>query len=134
VDPDHLNLPTMAPSTAHAGRPGNNALLIFFALISGLGLYTMRISVAMNDIPRGFLETVQGDVLSNGVPIKKNFTRIKMLDEGLSFLTIAFLYGPTKWNEPFYWQQFHFLFQVTSLVAIMNVEACRERNQGSWLK
>jgi hypothetical protein len=124
----------MAPSTARAGRANNNALLILFAVISALGLYTLRIQSAMNDIPRGFLETVQGDVLSNGVPIKKNFTGIKMLDEGLSFLVIAFLYGPTKWNEPFYWQQFHFLFQITSLVAVMNVEACRKRNQGSWLK
>ena len=124
----------MAPLTARAGRPGNNALLVFFAVISALGLYTIRISPAMNDIPRGFLETVHGDVLSNGVLIKKNFTGIKMLDEGISFLVIAFLYGPTTWNEPFYWQQFHFLFQITSLIAIMNVEACRERNQGSWLK
>jgi hypothetical protein len=134
VDPDLLKPPTMAPSTARAGRANNNALLILFAVISALGLYTLRIQSAMNDIPRGFLETVQGDVLSNGVPIKKNFTGIKMLDEGLSFLVIAFLYGPTKWNEPFYWQQFHFLFQITSLVAVMNVEACRKRNQGSWLK
>jgi hypothetical protein len=94
----------------------------------------MRISTAMNNIPVNFVETVQGDVLPNGVPIKKDYTGIKMLDEGLSFLATAFIYGPTKWNEAFYWQQLHFLFQLTSLIAIRNVEACRERNQGSWLK
>jgi hypothetical protein len=123
----------MAPSTARAGRPNSNALLVLFAFLSALGLYYMRIYIAMNDIPRGFPELVQDDVLPNGVPIKKDFTGIRMLDEGLSFLVVAFLYGPTKWNEHFYWQQFHFLFQITSLIAIMNVEACRERHQGSWL-
>ena len=124
----------MAPSTARAGRPNNNALLCLLAALSVLGLYTMRVSVAMNDIPKDFRAVAQGNALPNGVPIKRDFTGIKLLDEGLAFLVVAFIFGPTKWNETFFWQQFHFLFQITSLIAIMNVEACRNRNQGSLLK
>jgi hypothetical protein len=68
------------------------------------------------------------------VLLKKHYTGFRILDEGLSFLVAAFLYGPTQWNEPFYWQQLHFLLQLTAVIAVNNVEACRERNQSSWLK
>jgi hypothetical protein len=124
----------MAPSTTRAGRSNNNALLVLFAALSVLGLYTMRISVSMNNVPVGFLETVEEGVLAHALPLKKDYTGIHYLDQGLAFLVLAFVYGPTSWNEPLYWQQTHFLFQFTVLLAIMNVEACRERNQGSWLK
>lgn len=94
----------------------------------------MRISLALYDAPVGFLDTVAAGVHPNGTPIKIDYTGLKVLDEGLSFLVTAFLPGSAGWNEVFYWQQFHFLLQITGLVAIMNVEACRERNRGSWLK
>jgi hypothetical protein len=124
----------MASLTVSAGRANNNALLAAFAALSGLGLYTMRILPAMNNLPVGFMDVSKTGVLPNGVPLKKDFTGIRHLDEGLAFLVSAFVYGPTRWNETFYWQQIHFLLQITVLIAIMNVEACRERNQRSWLK
>jgi hypothetical protein len=124
----------MAPSTASVGRANNNALLGAFAALAGLGLYTMRIAPAMNNLPLGFMEVIETGILPNGVPLKKDFTGIRHLDDGLSFLVAAFVYGPTKWNESFYWLQIHFLFQIAVLIAISNVEACRERNQRSWLK
>ena len=94
----------------------------------------MRISLVLNDLPLDFNKIIETGILPNGMRIKKHFTGVVPLDEGLSFLVAAFLYGPTAWNEAFYWQQLHFLVQITTLIAVMNVEACRERNRGSWLK
>ncbi|KAF1837895.1 hypothetical protein BDW02DRAFT_518089 [Decorospora gaudefroyi] len=126
----------MAPPSLNTrvDRPNNNALLVLFAALSALGLYTMRISPVLNDLPVGFLDVVETGVLPNSMSLKKDYTGIKLVDETLALLVGAFVYGPTIWNEPFYWQQIHFLSQITALIAIMNVEACRERNRGSWLK
>ncbi|KAL6708186.1 hypothetical protein ACN47E_003370 [Coniothyrium glycines] len=124
----------MVSSSATARRPGNMAICAIFAMLSALGLYTMRISTAMNDVPLDFLDVVSRGIMPNGVLIKKHYTGLKSLDEGLSFLVAAFLSGSAKWNEAFYWQQLHFLLQITPLIAVMTVEACRVRNQSSWLK
>lgn len=94
----------------------------------------MRITTALNDVPIGFGAMIESGALPNGFRYKTHYTGIGPLDQGLSFLVAAFLYGPTNWNQAFYWQQFHFLSQLTAIIAIMNVEACRDRNQGSWLK
>lgn len=124
----------MAPSTASVGRPNNNALLTVMAVLAGLGMYFMRIGCVVHDYPVDILDAVAAGVLPNGAKIRKVYTGVKPVDENLSLLVTAFLYGPTKWNEAFYWQEVHFLTQLTAVIAIMNVEACRERNQGSWLK
>ncbi|CAN9393892.1 unnamed protein product [Alternaria alternata] len=124
----------MATSAARVGRPNNNALLAVMAVLAGIGLYTMRITTAQNEVPVGFLDVAASGTLPNGVSLKKHYTGIRILDEGLSFLVAAFLYGPTGWSETFYWQQLHFLLQITPLLAVHGVEACRERNQGSWVK
>lgn len=94
----------------------------------------MRISAIIHGVPTGFDDVIAAGAHPNGVPIKKDFTGLTYLDEGLSFLVTAFLAGAASWNEAAYWQQFHFLLQFTTFVAISTVEACRERNQGSWLK
>jgi len=94
----------------------------------------MRVSLILYDAPKDFLEVAQAGVHPNGTPVKKDYTGLALIDEGLSFLVTVFLSGPAGWNETFYWQQFHFLIQITGLIAIMNVEACRERNSGSWIK
>jgi hypothetical protein len=124
----------MATSTARVGRPNNNVLLAIIAVLAAIATYAMRITTAQNGIPVGFLESASSGVMANGVLVKKHYTGIGFLDQGLSFLVAAFLYGPTGWNEPFYWQQLHFLLQFTAVLTVTNVEACRERNQGSWLK
>jgi hypothetical protein len=124
-----------ATSAPLAGaRPGNALLLTTFALLSMAGAWFMRISLALYDAPVGFVDAVQAGVHLNGTPIKKEYTGLRVFDEGLAFLVSAFLPGSAGWNEVFFWQQFHFLLQITGLVAIMNVEACRERNRGSWIK
>ncbi|KAH4127099.1 hypothetical protein HBH68_065640 [Parastagonospora nodorum] len=124
-----------AVSSSPAGaRPCNTLLLITFALLSAAGAWFMRVSLILYDAPKDFLEVVQAGVYPNGTPIKKDYTGLAPLDEGLSFLVAAFLPGAAGWNETFYWQQFHFLIQITGLIAIMNVEACRERNSASWIK
>jgi hypothetical protein len=123
-----------APATPTGVRPYNTLLLTTVALISLAGAWFMRISPALNDAPVGFLDVVQSGTHPNGVAVKKHYTGLKPLDEGLAFLVTAFLSGSAGWNEAFYWQQFHFLTQITALIAIMNVEACRERNRSSWLK
>jgi hypothetical protein len=124
----------MATSTGRVGRPNNNALLAMMAGLAALGFYTMRITPAQNDIPVGFLDAAASGVLHNGVLLKKDYTGVRLVDEGLSFLVAAFLSGPMRWNEPFYWQQLYFLIQLTALITINNVEAYRQRNQNSWLK
>jgi hypothetical protein len=124
------------PSSASptGARPYNALLLTTFALLSVLGAWFMRIMLVLNDAPVGFNDVIAAGTHPNGTPIMKDFTGLKFLDEGLSFLVTAFLSGAAGWDEAFYWQQFHFLFQITPMIAIMNVEACRARNQGSWLK
>ncbi|EDU40033.1 hypothetical protein PtrSN002B_002391 [Pyrenophora tritici-repentis] len=124
----------MAPSTASVGRPNNNAVLAVMAVLSVIGLYCMRIGCVVHDYPIDILDVAKTAILPNGVKMRKDYFGIKPVDESLSFLVTAFLYGPTKWNEAFYWQQVHFLGQITVIIAVMNVEACRERNQSSWLK
>lgn len=123
-----------APATPRGVRPHNTPLLVAFGLFSLAGAWFMRISIALNDAPVGFLDVVASGEHPNGVPIVTHYTGLKALDEGLSFLVTAFLPGSAGWNETYYWQQVHFLTQITTLIAIMNVEACRVRNQGSWLK
>ncbi|KAL1793576.1 hypothetical protein ACET3X_008558 [Alternaria dauci] len=124
----------MATPAARVGRPNNNALLAVMAVLAGIGLYTMRIATAQNDVPVGFLDAAASGTLPNGVALKKHYTGLRILDEGLSFLVTAFLYGPTGWSETFYWQQLHFLFQITPVLAVHGVEAYRGRNQNSWIK
>ncbi|KAI8940782.1 hypothetical protein NX059_002048 [Plenodomus lindquistii] len=124
----------MAPPNIPARRPHNAAILAFFAFTAVAGAWYMRLMPMLHDVPVGFMDTVEAGILPNGMNLKKHFTGIKPLDDGLSFLVAAFIYGPTGWNEAFYWQQLHFLVQIAGLIAIMNVEACRERNQSSWLK
>ncbi|CAE7009140.1 hypothetical protein P3342_002968 [Pyrenophora teres f. teres] len=124
----------MAPSTAGLGRPNNNALLAVLAVLSAVGMYCVRISCIVHDLPVDFLDVAKTAILPNGVKMRKDYVGIKPIDENLSLLVAAFIYGPTKWNEAFYWQQVHFLGQIAVIIAIMNVEACRERNQTSWLK
>ncbi|KAH7386911.1 hypothetical protein DE146DRAFT_187079 [Phaeosphaeria sp. MPI-PUGE-AT-0046c] len=125
-----------APSaTLPAGaRPYNALLCAMMAVISAAGAWFMRIAAIYYGIPVGFQDIVVAGVHPNGVPIKKNFTGLTYLDEGLSFLVTAFLSGSAGWNEAAYWQQFHFLLQFTTIVAITTLEACRERHQRSWLK
>jgi hypothetical protein len=123
-----------APASPNGTRPYNALLLTTFALLSAAGLWFMRISPALSDAPVGFLDIVTAGVHPNGVAIKKHYTGLKPLDEGLSFLVSAFLPGSAGWNETFYWQQLHFLIQIAVVIAVMNVEACRERNRGSWVK
>ncbi|KAH7390480.1 hypothetical protein BKA66DRAFT_413852 [Pyrenochaeta sp. MPI-SDFR-AT-0127] len=121
----------MAASTR---RPYNAAILAAFVALSVAGAWFMRINIVMNKVPVGFKEVIASGVLPNGTPIKKHYTGIAPLDGMVSFLVAAFVYGPTGWNEPFFWQQLHFLVQITPMIAVLNVEACRERNRGSWVK
>ncbi|KAF1851044.1 uncharacterized protein K460DRAFT_302760 [Cucurbitaria berberidis CBS 394.84] len=121
-------------ATPPARRRYNAALITAFTVLSLAAAWSMRISALLNNVPVGFDKLIETGALPNGTRFKKHYTGIKPLDEMLSFLVAAFLYGPTGWNEVFYWQQLHFLVQITAIVAIMNVEACRERNRGSWLK
>lgn len=122
----------MASPTAR--RPYNAALITVLVALSMAGAWFMRISVMLNYVPVGFNKIIETGVLPNGTRLKKHYTGVGPLDDMLSFLVAAFLYGPTGWNEVFYWQQLHFLLQITASIVVMNVEACRERNRASWLK
>ncbi|KAH8724808.1 hypothetical protein GQ44DRAFT_772845 [Phaeosphaeriaceae sp. PMI808] len=115
-------------------RPYNTLLLVVLALLSAGGAWFMRIYLIINDGPVDFVNVVASGTHLNGVPIKKHYTGIGPLDDGLAFLVAAFIPGAAGWNETFYWQQVHFLSQFATISAIQNVEACRQRNGGSWLK
>jgi hypothetical protein len=68
-------------------RPYNALLLTVFAILAPIGLWTMRITTFLNDAPVGFTNVVAAGVHPNGVSIKKSYTGLAALDEGLSFLT-----------------------------------------------
>jgi hypothetical protein len=84
------------PSSASpaGARPFNALLLTTFALLSVAGAWFMRISLVLYDAPKDFLAVNEAGVHANGTPIKKYYTGLKHLDEGLSFLVTAFLPGP----------------------------------------
>ncbi len=122
----------MAPSSSV--RPYNALVLGSFAVMSAIALYLLRISPVVDNFPVGLYLMVEAGVLPSGQPIKKNYTGLKPVDDILALLVTVFLSGPAGWNEEFYWQQWYFLMQVVPIVAVMNVEACRERNRPSWIK
>ncbi|KAL5121690.1 hypothetical protein ACEQ8H_000377 [Pleosporales sp. CAS-2024a] len=111
-------------SPSSTTRPYNALLLTTFAILSVAGLWFMRVSLVLYDAPKDFLAITEAGVHPNGTPIRKQYTGLQHVDKGLSVLVTAFLAGPAGWNETFYWQQFHFLHQITGLIAIMNIEAC----------
>lgn len=87
----------------------------------------------MTENPVGFMDMFASRKLPDGTPLKTDYTGIKFHDIGLAFLVSAFVFGPPRWNEALYWQQIHFLPQLAPVIAIMNVEACRNGNRGKWL-
>jgi hypothetical protein len=127
-----MTIPSSASPTG--ARPYNAALLTSFALMAAAGAWFMRIYSFLNGAPVGFNDIIAAGEHPNGLRIKKHYTGLTALDEGLSFLVTAFIPGSAGWNEAWYWQQVHFLIQLTPIIAMMNVEACRGRNKGSWLK
>ncbi|KAF2031376.1 hypothetical protein EK21DRAFT_63224 [Setomelanomma holmii] len=126
--------PTVTAPLPTGSRPYNGLLLSIFLVLSLIGAWFMRIYVVITDAPVGFNNALAAGVHPNGVVIKRNYTGIGPLDEVLAMLTTAFLPGAAGWSEPAYWQQFHFLLQIAPFLAILNIEACRERNKGSWIK
>ena len=115
-------------------RPNNAAILAAFVVMSCMGLWFMRIYPSINEFPVGLFDMLDSGVLHNGRPLKKHYTGIGMVDEVLSLLVAVFIYGPAGWNNVFFWQEVHFLIQISAVIAVMSVEACRGRNSGSWAK
>jgi hypothetical protein len=126
--------PKVAAPLPVGSRPYNGLLLTILILLSAAGAWFMRIIPVLNDAPVGFNQTLEAGVHPNGVIVKKNYTGLGPVDEVLKLLVTAFLPGAAGWNEAAYWQQFHFLMQITPMLAVLNIEACRERNRGSWVK
>jgi len=90
------------PLSTTRRRPNTSKILAIFTVLAILGAWLLRIAPMLYDMPVGYVYHVKKGVLPNGVHIKKYFGGMKALDEGLSFLITAFIYGPTKWNESFY--------------------------------
>ncbi|EUC40317.1 hypothetical protein COCMIDRAFT_30728 [Bipolaris oryzae ATCC 44560] len=123
----------MAPPTSQQRRNGDGKVLFLYAILALIGLYTMRIVTSMTNNPVGFMDMFASRKLPDGTPLKTDYTGINPIDTGLAFLVSGFLFGPLRLNEAYYWQQIHFLPQLAPLIAIMNVEACRDGNRGKWL-
>lgn len=94
----------------------------------------MHVASILYEAQVEFNNTLAAGTHANGVRIIKSYTGIGQVDQVLATLVTAFMPGTAGWDETFYWQQFHFISQIAGLIAVMNVEACRERNSGSWLK
>lgn len=62
------------------------------------------------------------------IVLRRSYTGIAAVDTGLSFLVAAFLPGASGLNKAFQLQQAHFLFSFMPVLAILSVEASRERN------
>jgi hypothetical protein len=113
-----------------ATRPYNTLLVSIFAVAAVAALWLMRIETAIKGIPADFIEHVEARVYPTGTAMRTRYTGIEVVDSGLLFLVAAFAAGPLGWDEGVRVQQLHFLVQFFAVIAVWNVEACRDRN--SW--
>lgn len=122
----------MAPSSQVQGNVRYGFMTILF-ILSIVGLYYMRIHPAQTGIPIDFEESIaQGRLsrrLGDGPPItiRKQYTGIEVIDQGLQFLVVAFISGPAAVEDRIWYQQFHFLAGFAPTLGILTIESCRKR-------
>jgi hypothetical protein len=119
----HSQWRSRRPHRPTGARPYNAILLISFALMAAAGAWFMSINTYLSDTPLGFSDVMGAGEHPNGLRIKKHYTDLPFLDEWLSFLVSAFIPGTGGLNEAWYWQQMHFLIQLTPTIATINFEA-----------
>jgi hypothetical protein len=122
----------MAPTTvprSDARRPFNLLFVLVFAGFAGGGLYVLRVVPALEKMPVNFDRIVASGVFENGLPLKRTYTGIALLDFGLSFFVTAFMAGPAGWDDGVRLQQIHFILSFFAVVSIWTVESFRTRNR-----
>ncbi|KAI5927410.1 hypothetical protein F4810DRAFT_650842 [Camillea tinctor] len=118
----------MAPGPKLSSRPLNGLYILIFLATTGLFTWLMRIELMLKDVPVSFQSQVEAARLDDGTPLVTEFTGFAPLDEGLRFLTLAFIAGPAGLDPSVRLQQVHFLFTLFGALCVWNVEACRQRN------
>ncbi|KAI1630580.1 hypothetical protein F4809DRAFT_268447 [Biscogniauxia mediterranea] len=119
-----------APDPEPGARPLNGVYILVFLATAGLFTWLMRVELALKGLPVRFNEQVEAARLDDGTPLVTEFTGFAPLDEGLRFLTLAFIAGPAGLDPSVRLQQIHFLFTLFGALCVWNVEACRQRNAG----
>ncbi|KAH9895460.1 hypothetical protein F4778DRAFT_746962 [Xylariomycetidae sp. FL2044] len=120
-----------AASTLPLGtRPRTGLYAALFAVVSGLCFWFMMIDPNANGVPLNFNGQVAAARYDNGLPMRTRYTGIAPLDNAVRFLVLSFVAGAAGWDDGVRAQQFHFLTSFFAVVCVLNVEACRRRNQG----
>lgn len=103
------------------------------AALSGAAVYFMRIGNSSQAVGQHF-EALMGPGgyrwPGSDIVLRRSYTGIGPVDFGLSFLVAAFFPGVrgAGMNGAFEQQQPYFLIQFASILAVMSVEAGRNRN------
>ncbi|KAI0911243.1 hypothetical protein F4823DRAFT_586459 [Ustulina deusta] len=109
-------------------RPYNALYVLIFAVASAVAAWLMRIETGMKGIPVNFVEQVEARTYPTGMPMRTRYTGIEAVDSALLFLVAAFVAGPLGWDHGVRLQQLHFLVQFFGVIAVWNIEACRQRH------
>lgn len=109
-------------------RPYNALYVLIFAVASAVAAWLMRIETGMKGIPVNFVEQVEARTYPTGMPMRTRYTGIEAVDSALLFLVAAFVAGPLGWDNGVRLQQLHFLVQFFGVIAVWNIEACRQRH------
>jgi len=104
---------------------------LILAAICGLCTWMMRVRTILEGFPVDFNEDVfEHKRLSNGLPLKTNYTGVMPVDSLLSMLVAAFIPGSAGLSRPFQLQQIYFLAQFSAVIFVNTVESHRSRNAG----
>lgn len=101
---------------------------LVFTFLGGVGLWFMRIEPALRGIPLDFEQHVQDARLSDGSKLRTTYTGFAPVDQGLSFLVLAFADGAFGVDMAVKLHHLHFFLNFFSVICIFNVEAYRVRN------
>ncbi|EXJ92529.1 hypothetical protein A1O3_01081 [Capronia epimyces CBS 606.96] len=102
---------------------------VSFSLLALLAVYQIRI-VAITSAISEKMELVNkmARFPEYGIPLRKTYTGVGQLDQGLAFLVSSFIHGTSGWDKGFYVLQVYFLVSYFAVVAVWTVESCRKRN------
>ncbi|KAI0108381.1 hypothetical protein F4814DRAFT_55859 [Daldinia grandis] len=116
------------PIVPQTRRPSSGLFALVFAALSVLFTWLMRVESILNGVPKNFHVVLEEGRFDNGTPVEISYTGIKVVDEMVKFLVVAFLEGTAGWDVGVRVQQAYFLLQWFAVVCVWGVEANRRRN------
>lgn len=102
--------------------------------LAAAATYYMRLGPAATAVGADFEKIMTNEhfVFPNSdIVLRRSYTGIDVLDQGLTFLVAAFLPGAAGINRAFQIQQIYFLFSFAPILGVWSIEAARGRNSGA---